>query len=154
MARKGRPQKPDLPFAQLALAAVYRDVDRDGRAAQEAVLQALYSDPDLVYASLYEELTDSAGECDVYEALVELFRQAATERPTPAILHNLGLVLALNEAHVDDSLEAFHNAIERDPDYGPAYVGLGSLLIEMDQLDEALPYLEHAPIAPSSGAAV
>jgi len=138
-------QKPDLPFAQLALAAIYRDVDRDGRAAQDAVLQALYSDPDLVYAILYEELTDSAEEHDVYEALVELFRQAATERPTPAILHNLGMVLALNDAHVDESLEAFHSAIERDPDYGPAYVGLGSLLIEMDQLDEALPYLEHAP---------
>jgi len=138
-------QQPDLPFAQLALAGIYRDLDGDHRAARAAVLQALYADPDLTYAVLYEELAGSADTAEVYEAVVALFRQAAAKHPAPAIFHNLGLVLALNEEQMGVALEAFHSAIARDPEYGPALVGMGSLLIEMGRLAEALPYLEHAP---------
>jgi serine/threonine protein kinase/Tfp pilus assembly protein PilF len=136
--------KPGLPFAQLAMADLYRTVDENDDAADEAIIQAIHADPDLVYAVLYEDIVDSLEEPGKYEEYVALFRRALSERVTPAVLHNLGQILALSKTHEAESIETFEAAISRDPNYGPAYVGLGSLLIEMGQLDRALELLQQA----------
>jgi serine/threonine protein kinase/Tfp pilus assembly protein PilF len=136
--------KPALPFAQLALADLYRTVDENEEAAHDATIQAIHADPDLVYAVLYEDIVESLNESEKYEEYVALFRYAASERSAPAVLHNLGQILALSKTHETESIEAFESAINRDPNYGPAYVGLGSLLIEADQLDHALELLQQA----------
>lgn len=137
--------KPQLPYAQLSLAAIYRDIDQDHSATRTAFVEALHADPDLVYAVLYDSLIAALHEPDAYEEYLAPFRQAARERPEPALFHNLGMALALAEGREDESLEAFQQAIALDPEYGPAYVGLGSLLVEMGQLDRALRFLEQAP---------
>jgi tetratricopeptide (TPR) repeat protein/tRNA A-37 threonylcarbamoyl transferase component Bud32 len=136
--------KPELPFAELALADIYRNVDENDDAADDAIVQAIHADPDLAYAVLYEDFAISPQEPEEYERLVSLFRRAAEEVPTPAVLHNLGQALALSKEHQAESMATFEAAIRLNPDYGPAYVGLGSLLIELGQIDQALPVLEEA----------
>ena len=136
--------KPDLPFAQLALADVYRHVDENDDAADDAIVQAIHADPDLAYAILYEDFAASPGEPDEYDRLVSLFRRAASENALPAVWQNLGQALALSEDRQAESMAAFETAIRLNSDYGPAYVGLGSLLIELGQIDQALPVLEEA----------
>src|SRR5690606_15453722 len=42
------------------------------------------------------------------------------------------------------ALATFEDAIRLDPDYGPAYVGLGNLLLELGAIAEAIPVLEQA----------
>jgi tetratricopeptide (TPR) repeat protein len=134
--------KPDLPFAQLALADLYRNVDENDDAADDAIIRAIHADPDLAYAVLYEDFAASSNEPDDYERLVSLFRRAASEMAIPAVWHNLGQALALSKDHQAESIAAFERAIRLNPDYGPAYVGLGSLLIELGQIERALPILE------------
>jgi serine/threonine protein kinase/Tfp pilus assembly protein PilF len=137
--------KPDLPFAQLALADIYRDVDESNDEADDAVIEAIHADPDLVYAVLYEDI-DAAldGDEGDFDAYVALFERAAEEQPRADIFHNLGQVLALAERREDDSIAAFEKAIALDPDYAPAYVGLGSLLSELEQYQDAIELLEQA----------
>ncbi|MBI5957359.1 MAG: protein kinase [Chloroflexi bacterium] len=135
---------PDLPFAQLVLADLFRNVDNNEEAADEAVVQAIMCDADLVYAVLYEDIVESLHEPDKYQGFVELFRRAASEQATSIILHNLGQVLALNKERTSESIHTFETAIRRDPDYGPAYVGLGSLLIELGRPHDAIPLFEQA----------
>jgi tetratricopeptide (TPR) repeat protein len=136
--------KPELPFAQLALADLYRDVDEDDQAAADATVLAIVADPDLAYAVLYENIVDSLEEPEKFEEYVALFRRAASERALPPVLHNLGQVLALSKAHETESLEMYEAVLGLDANYGPAYVGLSSLLIEAGQLKRALQLLEQA----------
>lgn len=135
---------PGLPFAQLALADIYRDVDENEEEATEAIIQAIYIDADLAYAVLYEDIVASLNEPENHESYVLAFRRAAEERSTASIYHNLAQVLALRKGQEDESIATFQTAIDLDPEYGPAYVGLGSLLIELSQFDAAIPLLQHA----------
>lgn len=136
--------RPHLPFAQLALADLYRDVFDEPEMAGDALIAAIHADADLVYAVLYDDIVDSLNDPDQYETFVALFQQAAAERPTPAIFHNLGQVLALHPARERASVAAFEQAIILDQQYGPAYVGLGSLLIELNRIPDAVALLEQA----------
>jgi serine/threonine protein kinase len=142
--------KAALPFAQLALADLYRSEDENSEAADDAVAFALHADPDLVYAVLHDEIVEALDSPDnssisaTFDDFVTLFQRAVDENPTPAGFHNLGQVLALCEGCEDESVAAFEAAIKLDPDYGPAYVGLGSLLVEINDLQAAIPFLEQA----------
>ncbi len=136
--------KPALPFAQLAMADLYRTVDENQDAAEEATILAIHADSDLVYAVLYEDIVDSLDTPDEYAEFVTLFRHAAEENTSPVVLHNLGQILALSKMHEAESLAAFETAISRDANYGPAYVGLANLLIEAGQLERAIELLEQA----------
>ncbi|MBN1679895.1 MAG: protein kinase [Anaerolineae bacterium] len=145
--------KPDLVFVQLALADLLRNLDENDDEADDAVVAAIHADPDLVYAVLYDDLMESLSVPDTYEAYLALFQRAAEEQPTAIVLHNLGQVLALPHDREEDSIAAFERALEIDPEYGPAYVGLSSLLIEMGNLDSAIEVLEqatylHFPVLP------
>jgi tetratricopeptide (TPR) repeat protein len=136
--------KPSLPFAQLAMADLYRTVDENEEAADEAVTLAIHIDPDLVYAVLYDDIVDSLENPEEYAEYVALFRDAAEDDTSPVILHNLGQILALSKTHDAESIAAFEAAIQRDSNYGPAYVGLANLLIEAGQLERAIELLQQA----------
>jgi serine/threonine protein kinase len=136
--------KHELPFAQLALADIYRDIDENEDEANDAIVQAICADPDLVYAVLYEDIVAALDDLVTYESFEALFRRAADTQPTAPVLHNWAQVLALSPTNHDDSIATFQAAIDLDPEYGPAYVGLGSLLIELNQLDDAISLLENA----------
>jgi len=43
-----------------------------------------------------------------------------------------------------EAIEECHRAIETDPDFGNPYNDIGAYFIELDQLDEAIPWLEKA----------
>jgi len=48
----------------------------------------------------------------------------------------------------DDAIEACKRAIEVDPAFGNPYNDIGAYLIELNRLDEAIPWLEKAIAAP------
>jgi serine/threonine protein kinase len=136
--------KAGLPFAQLALAEIYRNVDENDDEADDAIIEAIHADPDLAYAVLYEDIVHALDEPDAYELYVNLFRRAAEEQPSAPMYHNLGQVLSLGKGREHESISAFETALNLDPDYGPAYVGLGSLLSELNRIADAIPWLEQA----------
>ncbi len=136
--------KTDLPFAQLALADLYRNADENDEEADDAIIEAIHSDPDLVYAVLYDDIVQERDDPEAFQHNVSLFRRATEEDATAAIYHNLGQVLALNKERAKESIAAFEMALDLDPNYGPAYVGLGSLLIELGELSEGASTLEQA----------
>jgi serine/threonine protein kinase len=137
---------PNLPFAQLALADLYRDVDENDEEADAATIRAIIIDPDLAYAVLYDDIVAALDEPEVYEHYVILFRQAVTVTPTPPVLHNLAQVLTLDQ-QLEDSVALFERALAQDPDYGPAAVGLASILVIQSHTAAAIPHLEHARFA-------
>ncbi|MBN2303930.1 MAG: protein kinase [Anaerolineae bacterium] len=139
--------KPQMAFAHLALADIYRVTNEDPNAAQEALYLAIKADADLVYAELYDELVQSLNDnSGLYNSYRELFERAAADFDTAVIYHNLGQVLSLNPDPTLQraSKQAFEKAIILDQTYGPAYVGLGNLLIEMDSIPDAIMPLNEA----------
>lgn len=134
--------KPDLPYAQLALAALYRREYADEQAADDATVTAIAADPDLVYAMLYETLVASLPHPERFQRMVALFRRAAAEQGTAPTWHTLGMVLALHPDHAAASQQAFEAALAQDPAYGPAWVGLGTLLIASGQTERGVDILE------------
>ena len=137
--------KPNLPFAQLALADIYRDVDENEEVANDMLVQAIQTDPDLVYAVLYEDMVEALGNSETYAEYIELFQRAADGDDTSAaILHNLGQVFSLNKQYEADSSATFEAAIVREPEYAPPYVALASTLAEQGDFKRALGLLEQA----------
>ena len=136
--------KPELPFAQLALADLYRNEDENEDEADDALIQAIHADPDLAYAVLFEDIVQSRNDPATYDHYVAIFQRAAEEQHTAPLFHNLGQVLALGKGREKDSIMAFQMALEFDPDYGPSYVGLASLLIDLGQVNKAARLLEQA----------
>ncbi|NDJ79244.1 MAG: protein kinase [Chloroflexi bacterium] len=135
--------KPDLPFAQLALAEALRNTEQDEE-ADDAIIEAIHADPDLVYAVLYDDIVAELDDPPAYEAFVTLFQRAAEDQPSAAVYHNLGQVLALDPGSEEDSITAFETAMSIDPQYGPAYVGLASLLSQLERLGDAIELLDQA----------
>lgn len=134
--------KPDLPYAQLALAALYRHEYADEQAADEATVAAIAADPDLVYAVLYETLAASLDRPERFRRMAAPFRRAAAEQGSAPAWHTLGMVLALHPDHAAASQQAFEQALALDPAYGPAWVGLGTLLIACGQVGRGISVLE------------
>lgn len=135
---------PNLPFAYLALADIYRDTDENEEEADAAVVQAIQIDADLVYAVLYDDILVALTDTTTYAYYITLFREAAAETPTAPVLHNLGQVLALSPANAHAATIAFREALAADERYGPAAIGLASLLVELHRVQEAIPLLENA----------
>ena len=140
-------QKTELPYAQLALAALYRDLDDDDEASDDALVQTIEIDPDLAYAVLYPDIVDALEESVRFDEFVELFRRAVTDRKSAPVLHVLGQVLALSSRRERESMAAFEAALRQDAEYGPAYVGLASLLVEAGNVNRALDLLEQSTYA-------
>ncbi len=100
------------------------------------------ADPDLAYAVLYDEIVRALDDAAEFERFVEAFRRAASRAPTAPVYHTLGMVLALQPERTAESRAAFEAALEQNPRYGPAIVGLGTLLVSHDQLAEGIALLE------------
>lgn len=136
--------KPNLPFAQIALADILRTAEADDADIEAALIAAIHADPDLAYAVLYEDIVNALSDPLVYENYVNAFHQAAETLPRAPLYHNLGMVLALATNRQADAIAAFRTALQIDPDYGPPYIGLSSILTETNRVEDAVELLQRA----------
>ena len=79
---------------------------------------------------------DIVGAIDLYQRSIEAF-------PTPEALTFLGWALSYL-GKFEDAIQFCKKAIELDPEFGNPYNDIGAYLIEMNKLDEAIPFLEQA----------
>lgn len=77
------------------------------------------------------------------EEAVNLYKQSLELFPTAEAHTFLGWTYSF-QGHLNEAIEECHRAIETDPDFGNPYNDIGAYLIEMDRLDEAIPWLERA----------
>lgn len=77
---------------------------------------------------------------DLYKKSIELF-------PTAEAHTFLGWTYSF-QGSLDDAIAECKKAIEVDPDFGNPYNDIGAYLIELGQLDDAIPWLEKASHAP------
>ncbi len=78
---------------------------------------------------------------------VEAYRRSIAVHPTAEAHTFLGWALSF-QGHTEDAIAQCRIAIEVDPDFGNPYNDIGAYLIELDRLDEAVPWLERAKTAP------
>jgi tetratricopeptide (TPR) repeat protein len=78
---------------------------------------------------------------------IELYKKSIAILPT-AVAHTfLGWTYSF-QSRYDDAIEECHRAIAIDPDFGNPYNDIGAYLIEKGLLEEAIPWLEKATVAP------
>jgi len=74
---------------------------------------------------------------------VRLYQDSIDTFPTAEAYTFLGWTYSfMGQLH--EAIEECHRAIETDPDFGNPYNDIGAYLIELDHLDEAIPWLEKA----------
>jgi Flp pilus assembly protein TadD len=69
------------------------------------------------------------------------YRKALPGRPTAETHNGLGYVL-VRQGRTDDAVAEFHNAIDADPKFTPAYNNLADALAKQGKLEEAAHYYE------------
>ncbi len=74
---------------------------------------------------------------------IELYRKSIDIYPTAEAWTFLGWAYSMR-GNYEGAIEACKKAIEIDPDFGNPYNDIGSYLIELGQLDEAIEWLEKA----------
>jgi len=72
-----------------------------------------------------------------------LYQESIQTHPTAEAYTFLGWVYSFVDRY-EDAITACKNAIAVDPDFGNPYNDIGSYLIKLDRLDEAVPWLEKA----------
>lgn len=75
-----------------------------------------------------------------------LYQRSLAVCPTGEAYTFLGWTYSMM-ARYDEAIEACRRAIEVDPDFGNPYNDIGAYLIELDQWQEAIPWLEKATVA-------
>ncbi len=91
-------------------------------------------------------LFQQAYECQMKGKLddaVQLYQNSIDLFPTAEAYTFLGWTYSF-VGQLDDAIEECHRAIRTDPDFGNPYNDIGAYLIEMNRLDEAIPWLERA----------
>jgi tetratricopeptide (TPR) repeat protein len=81
-----------------------------------------------------------AGEID---AAIERYRASIEIHPTAEAHTFLGWALSF-QGRLDEAITECKKAIAVDPDFGNPYNDIGSYLLKMGKLDEAIPWLERA----------
>ncbi len=77
------------------------------------------------------------------EEALKLYQNSIDTFPTAEAYTFLGWTYSfMGQLH--EAIEECHRAIETDPDFGNPYNDIGAYFIELDQLDEAIPWLEKA----------
>ncbi|MCB8946173.1 MAG: tetratricopeptide repeat protein [Ardenticatenaceae bacterium] len=76
-----------------------------------------------------------------------LYKRSVETFPTAEAYTFWGWTYAMMN-RFDEAIEMCHQAIATDPDFGNPYNDIGSYLIEMEQWQEAIPWLEKALAAP------
>jgi len=74
---------------------------------------------------------------------IELYRKSIDVFPTAEAWTFLGWAYSMR-GNYEGAIEACKKAIEIDPDFGNPYNDIGSYLIELGKLDEAIEWLEKA----------
>lgn len=91
-------------------------------------------------------LFQQAYECQMKGKLdeaIKLYQGSLDKFPTAEAYTFLGWTYSfMGQLH--EAIEECHRAIATDPDFGNPYNDIGAYLIELDQLDEAIPWLEKA----------
>jgi Tfp pilus assembly protein PilF len=80
------------------------------------------------------------------EEAIKLYKDSIETFPTAEAHTFLGWTYSFM-GHLDEAIEECHRAIFRDPDFGNPYNDIGAYLIELNQLDEAIPWFEQAMTA-------
>lgn len=130
---------PSLPFAQMALAEHYRDVDQDLYTI--AMIDAIDADADLVFATYYPRVLESLASPEEFWGYVTLFGSA---RQSASSIFNMGRLLMLANGYESEATAAFENAVGLDPTSGPTYVALGSTWLARGESLRAIPAFERA----------
>lgn len=96
--------------------------------------------------ALFQEAYDRqlSGEID---AAITLYRASIEQHPTAEAHTFLGWTYSFL-GRLDDAIAECRKAIDVDPGFGNPYNDIGAYLIEMERLDEAIPWLEQATAAP------
>ena len=81
------------------------------------------------------------------ERAADLYRASIAAHPTAEAHTFLGWTYSF-AGRYDDAIAACKEAIAVDPDFGNPYNDIGSYLIKLGRLDEAIPWLEAAIVAP------
>jgi len=81
------------------------------------------------------------------DTAVALYKQSIEAYPTAEAHTFLGWTYSF-QGSLADAIAECKKAIEVDPDFGNPYNDIGAYLIELGQLDEAIPWLEKASRAP------
>lgn len=81
------------------------------------------------------------------ERAVELYTKSIEVFPTAEAYTFRGWAFE-GMGRIDDAIAECHRAIEVDPAFGNPYNDIGAYLIAKDELDEAIPWLEKAKLAP------
>ena len=78
-----------------------------------------------------------------YHLAAQLFRKSIEIHPTAEAHTFLGWSLSYL-GQIDEAIDECKMAIALDPDYGNPYNDIGVYLIDLDRIDEAIPWLEKA----------
>ncbi len=78
---------------------------------------------------------------------IETYKKSIDYYPTPKAHTYLGWAFSLN-GKFEEAITECKNAIELDPNFGNPYNDIGSYLINLEQYDEAIYWLEKAIEAP------
>lgn len=93
------------------------------------------------YALVNEGLrAQEQGEMD---RAIELYRNSLDILPTAEGHTYLGWALS-HQGKLDEAIEQCHHAIKIDPTFGNPYNDIGVYLMQRNQLDEAIPWLQRA----------
>src|SRR5262245_11161999 len=82
-----------------------------------------------------------------YDSAIELYKQSIAELPTAEGHTFLGWADSYL-GRLDDAIAECHRAIEVDPTFGNPYNDIGSYLVRLGRLEEAIGWLEKAKAAP------
>ena len=81
-----------------------------------------------------------------YEKAIELFSESIDLAPTAEAYTFRGWSLSML-GHLEQAIGECKQAIKLDPDYGNPYNDIGTYLIDLGQIEEAIPWLKKAMVA-------
>jgi Tfp pilus assembly protein PilF len=93
-------------------------------------------------SELLQQAYQAQTQSDLSKAM-RLYQESIQTQPTAEAHTFLGWVYSFLERY-EDAITECKNAIAVDPDFGNPYNDVGSYLIKLDRLDEAIPWLEKA----------
>lgn len=82
-----------------------------------------------------------------YQAAINLYKASIDTHPTAEAHTFLGWTYSFL-GRFDEAIEECKNAIGLDPDFGNPYNDIGSYLVHLGKIEEAIPWLEKAKQAP------
>ncbi len=97
------------------------------------------------YAAAMALVRDGLGAQEIgdLEQAIELYRESLALCPTAEGHTFLGWALSY-KGRLDEAIEHCREAIALDPDFGNPYNDIGVYLMQRNELDEAIPWLEQA----------